>query len=166
MLTAAPINVPPVTMTTQGRLRSNHPDELIAEYPSMPQAARAAPRPYGRRARSAQPPATDVIAIAASATRWNTGMLPLSVVPAYLNNPFLNAPGSEKHHGPAIARPVPMRKLDARRSLDDSGRGRSSARTTGDIDPKNVCVLTSTSLPANHWSESRTLTRGERPNRE
>jgi hypothetical protein len=30
---------PPVTMTTQGRLRSNHPDELIAEYSSMPQAA-------------------------------------------------------------------------------------------------------------------------------
>jgi hypothetical protein len=39
-----------------------------------------------------------------------------------------------------------MRKLDARRSLDDSGGGRSSARTAGDIDPKNVCVLTSTSL--------------------
>ena len=48
-------------------------------------------------------------------------MLPLSVVPAYLNNPFLNAPGNEKHHSPAIARPVP---------------------------------------------KSRTLTRGERPNRE
>jgi hypothetical protein len=42
-------------------------------------------------------------------------MLPLSVVPAYLNNPFLNAPGS--------------------------------------------CILTSTSLPANPWSGSRTLTR-------
>jgi hypothetical protein len=110
--------------------------------------------------------ATDVIAIAASATRRNTGMLPLSVVPAYLNNPFLNAPGNEKHHSPAIARPVPMRKLDARRFLDDSGGGRSSARTAGDIDPKNVCVLTATSLSTNPWSESRTLTRGERPNRE
>jgi hypothetical protein len=73
-------------------------------------------------------------------------MLPLSVFPAYLNNPFLNAPGNEKHHSPAIARPVPMRKLDARRSLDDSGGGRSFARAAGDIDPKNVCVLTSTSL--------------------
>ena len=65
-------------------------------------------------------------------------MLPLSVVPAYLNNPFLNAPGQRKAPQPGYceaganeeARCSPLSRRQWRRSLlcPDGGRHRSEER--------------------------------------